>query len=479
MSTKIIGWGILICGTAALGLWASYVDAVRIETLVREEAARQLQQLGAGDALSLAVSGRDITVSGLAENKGGAAAVLASLDQTKGRRVLRADLMDLPIANPYTLAVTKDAGLAATGFVPSSAMRARLTSAMGIPATALELAAGAPPDWEQTAEAGLAALAQLDSGTLRLEGQTVILQGFAKSPQQADAASAAVASVAFLIKDIALLDDGLPIAYTLSYSAPDGGTVRGKLPKGVSLGRLATALGLPKIAGEVKTAQGGDTGDISFLTAWAAVLPQIETLAADISPDARRVQARLALGADAAAVSAALATGGFAVSVEETIPPQPQPAPKGEPEGEPETSPKPEVSLPAQSAMGFEITPAGCQEATNALLSETKIIFLPNLDTLEETATGVLDSLAAIARDCANGQLRAEIGGHTDTSGDNAENLALSARRAETVRTALITAGVPASQLSAKGYGDAQPIADNATKEGRNQNRRTTVIWSQ
>lgn len=65
-----------------------------------------------------------------------------------------------------------------------------------------------------------------------------------------------------------------------------------------------------------------------------------------------------------------------------------------------------------------------------------------------------------------------EIGGHTDTSGNPAANLTLSQERAEAVRITLIDLGVTGDILSAKGYGDTQPVASNDTAEGRFQNRR-------
>ena len=65
-----------------------------------------------------------------------------------------------------------------------------------------------------------------------------------------------------------------------------------------------------------------------------------------------------------------------------------------------------------------------------------------------------------------------EIGGHTDSSGTPATNLTLSQQRAEAVRSTLVDAGVSPDMLSAKGYGDTQPVASNDTAEGRFQNRR-------
>jgi OmpA-OmpF porin, OOP family len=65
-----------------------------------------------------------------------------------------------------------------------------------------------------------------------------------------------------------------------------------------------------------------------------------------------------------------------------------------------------------------------------------------------------------------------EIGGYTDNTGDAALNLALSQKRADAVREALIKYGADPDMLLAKGYGEADPVANNDTAEGRLKNRR-------
>jgi len=68
-----------------------------------------------------------------------------------------------------------------------------------------------------------------------------------------------------------------------------------------------------------------------------------------------------------------------------------------------------------------------------------------------------------------------EISGHTDNVGDPADNLILSQNRANTVRNYLIKKGVEPNRISAVGYGDTKPVADNNTAQGRQLNRRTEV----
>jgi OmpA-OmpF porin, OOP family len=67
------------------------------------------------------------------------------------------------------------------------------------------------------------------------------------------------------------------------------------------------------------------------------------------------------------------------------------------------------------------------------------------------------------------------IEGHTDSVGNDAYNQSLSQRRADAVRKYLLDKGVAAARLESKGFGESQPVADNATAEGRAQNRRVIL----
>ncbi len=69
-----------------------------------------------------------------------------------------------------------------------------------------------------------------------------------------------------------------------------------------------------------------------------------------------------------------------------------------------------------------------------------------------------------------------EVQGHTSSEGSNAYNLRLSQRRSQSVVDYLKSRGVTNS-LSARGYGESMPIADNTTEEGRIQNRRVELVW--
>lgn len=92
-----------------------------------------------------------------------------------------------------------------------------------------------------------------------------------------------------------------------------------------------------------------------------------------------------------------------------------------------------------------------------------------------QLTAGAQASLRRLAPELAGkGTIRIE--GYTDSQGADAANLALSKRRADAVRQALIDAGIAASRLKAVGKGAADPVADNATAEGRKRNRRVEIV---
>jgi outer membrane protein OmpA-like peptidoglycan-associated protein len=74
--------------------------------------------------------------------------------------------------------------------------------------------------------------------------------------------------------------------------------------------------------------------------------------------------------------------------------------------------------------------------------------------------------------------LKLEVEGHTDNIGSDEYNDALSEKRADSVRSYLISSGVPPDSIRAVGLGKADPVADNSTAEGRQMNRRVDIIVS-
>jgi len=111
-----------------------------------------------------------------------------------------------------------------------------------------------------------------------------------------------------------------------------------------------------------------------------------------------------------------------------------------------------------------------CQVKVSNLMSESKIYFSVNKAEIKAESFPLLNQIALVLDDCQESTIL--VAGHTDNTGSDEINQPLSLNRAQAVVEYLISKGIIASRLSSAGYGSEQPIADNATAEGRAVNRR-------
>jgi outer membrane protein OmpA-like peptidoglycan-associated protein len=112
---------------------------------------------------------------------------------------------------------------------------------------------------------------------------------------------------------------------------------------------------------------------------------------------------------------------------------------------------------------------AGAQADLSALALKN-IEFETSSANITARGRRILNEAAAVLKSVPGTPV--EIGGHTDDRGDDAANQRLSQRRAEATRRYLIGKGVEAGRLTAMGFGESQPIADNTNEAGRQKNRR-------
>jgi outer membrane protein OmpA-like peptidoglycan-associated protein len=109
------------------------------------------------------------------------------------------------------------------------------------------------------------------------------------------------------------------------------------------------------------------------------------------------------------------------------------------------------------------------------ILRLTGLVFDSGSAQLPKSASALLASLGEVVNIYPRASF--DVEGHTDSSGDSAANQQLSQRRADAVRSYMTgTLGVAAGLVSAVGYGDSRPIANNATTEGRRENRRIDIV---
>ncbi len=115
-------------------------------------------------------------------------------------------------------------------------------------------------------------------------------------------------------------------------------------------------------------------------------------------------------------------------------------------------------------------TPDECEARIAEVQASRKINFEPGSATIDGQGAAIMDDIAEILKQC--GEIRMEIGGHTDSQGREEMNQQLSLERARAVLNELRLRRVLTSAIDAVGYGESQPIADNGTEEGRETNRR-------
>ncbi len=116
------------------------------------------------------------------------------------------------------------------------------------------------------------------------------------------------------------------------------------------------------------------------------------------------------------------------------------------------------------------------QITTNGKFIARGIKFDYNKATLKPESMGEINRITALMKN--HPDLKFEIGGHTDSDGDDAYNLTLSQQRADAVKQQLSAQGIDAARLTTKGFGETKPITDNTSPEGKANNRRVefTII---
>jgi OOP family OmpA-OmpF porin len=130
-----------------------------------------------------------------------------------------------------------------------------------------------------------------------------------------------------------------------------------------------------------------------------------------------------------------------------------------------------ELPAPAKSAVS---EPCRTFQSRLAEFSrQYRINFLSGTSIVNDASKPSVVKAAAVLKSCTT--VRVEVAGHTDDLGSPATSLPLSERRAAAVKAELVRLGVGADRILAHGYGEAFPIASNATGAGRVANRRAEI----
>ncbi len=117
------------------------------------------------------------------------------------------------------------------------------------------------------------------------------------------------------------------------------------------------------------------------------------------------------------------------------------------------------------------------RHSTSSGKVDLKIYFASGSDTIDAKSHRQLGEIAKALNSSALNKAKIRIEGHTDSVGDEAYNMDLSKRRAASIKKFLVqTHGVAAGRLDTVGKGESEPVASNATSDGRARNRRVTLV---
>lgn len=446
-----------------------------------------MDQVFALQEADLAIEDDRLTVTGRADTEEAAKEVRTALAQIPGISSVEANITaPLSIMSPYTFSAdkTEEGIVNLTGFAPSDSARNALAALDPRLKSDLKLAKGAPQGWSVNLANAYAALSQLKTGSVKMSDTTLSITGEAPDAKTQEDLNATLSRL-----------NGVTLRSALTYTPPKGDPdasvsfdrvaglkVSGQVPKGMTREKISQALDLSKIEGTLKVISGGDITRIE--TAMSEVqdlLPEFETLDLSIKGEDINVKGNTLRSADVDQLSSRLTESGNFTSVSLT------PTPNSYTDGEQRLNVL--TGQMEQYQAGFWLpvlsllsgSAADCTESTEAELAAQRVLFVSGSSTLDVRSQAAISSIAAIMTNCfeANPDLSVEIGGHTDNVGSPSGNQTLSLRRAQAVSQALAARGVPENRLSAVGYGDTEPVADNATAEGRSANRRTTLVWSE
>ncbi|MBB3609801.1 OmpA family protein [Rhizobium sp. BK602] len=438
------------------------------------------------------VVGRDVSVSGTVFSPDEAGKIAGIVDSVWGVRKVLVDARQPDVAKPFNWGASHEgSSVVLTGNVPDPTVRDKIVSAAKAAFSGadvkdeMQYASGAPAGYDAGVQFGLDQLARLSKGAVSLsdtglgisgtvdtrdayDGIMAALkalpQGFslAKSdiaapapvaaavPAPTDPAVSSGAAVASAGASASVTPALAPSSFSFDALKEAGKlTLSGTYPDDDTHGKILDAaknlFAGDEISDQLKAAAGAPDGFAAAATAGLNALSRLATGSFSLSSTDAKLSGEALYDGAVKSIQ-----DGFAAAIPAGF--------KAAPAEIAVSAPAPAVDAP------------NCQSLLNTILSKSKINFDTGKARISSVSSGVLDTIVATINRCPGNAV--EISGHTDSSGNEAANVALSEQRAKAVVTYLSDAGVPASRLTAIGLGSSRPIASNDTDEGKALNRR-------
>lgn len=444
---------------AILWAFAAWSTTAPLEVDLAAQSAAALQNIVL-DKSQIEVDGRDVTFAADAFSEPERLNAVAAVAAVPGVRLVNDDTRLVPEAKPFVWTAERDVvRVTLGGSAPLPATRNKLIETAradlgGVEvADQMNLARGAPDNFESAALVLIGQIGKLKAGKITLSDNKVSLTGMARElggreaiwdglknlPPGFSVAANEIEAPPYIFQ---AYKDPVALTLTLSGNVPDD-KIRTALVDAATrkffsekvVDNLKSSLGAPSgFSAAVIPALGA----LSRLSTGTLVVSDRELkLSGDAFYDAAAVQIRASLGKD---------------------------FPQG-------WQYKPEISVkPAAAPVDATV----CQQLFSDILGKGSIRFERGRATIDPDSAGLLDRLVETALRCPSGTI--EIAGHTDADGDDAANQTLSEKRAQAVVDYLVKAGLPADRFTATGYGSTQPVASNDSDEGKAQNRRIEFL---
>lgn len=438
-----------------------------------------LEALAMAPEGTLEIAGQEVRLTATVANRGDR----RRLEQKVGPGwTVEIETLD-PAPEPHlVVTVAPEEGLAVRGRLPSKLGIALLEDMLGSFDRPDELSADAYGDkatWSAAIDAVAIAVPRLEKGEIELTDRAARFAGTLQPGFEASGLSAALRATLGpdWSLDFQVIEAPPPSNLTLSL-VPGGADADGILPDGVDAHGLLSPLGRVD-AGDLAAGGDGEARDWrSRVEAAARVLTAFETGAITLADGQATAKGLLKPGYEAEVLRDWLAHRlgeGWQAAVEAAD----RPGEEGDRRVDFATGELTELRggywLPVEK---FEATPAVCAERLDETAEREKITFRAGSHAVQPGERLLLNRLAAVIAHCMrHTDLSLDVNGHTDDRGEPLENLVLSEERAKAVVEALAARGVPEDRLHPVGYGADEPIADNATPEGREKNRRIDFAW--
>jgi OOP family OmpA-OmpF porin len=412
------------------------------------------------DKMRIDVSGRDVTFAADAFSEDGRRRALGSAEAVAGVRQVNDESRLVAEAKPFVWSAERDVSrVRVGGSSPLPAIKGKLLEAARASVGGIEvvdqmnLARGAPPEFENAALLLIDQIGKLKEGKITLSDTKVTVSGMARDLGGREAIGSALKNLppGFSVATNEIkappyvfqaYKDPVTMTLTLSGYVPDN-NVHANVTAAA-----ARKFFSQKIVDNLKPSVGAPTRFVNAVVPALGALSRLSTGTLVVTDREVKISGDALYEAAVGQIRAGLA--------------------KDFPQG---WQLKAELSVKPAAA---PVDPTVCQQLFSELLEKAKIRFEPGRAGIDPDSAGLLDRLVETALRCPTANI--EIAGHTDADGENGFNQALSEKRAQAVADYLVKAGLPAERFTATGYGSSQPVATNGTDEGKAQNRRIDFL---